>query len=346
MKLLKIVFAIVAALIGAGFASGQEIYTFFYVHGLKGILGLLLCITLFTAIIYKVLIIVHTYSIKNYNDFVFLLVGQHGFIISLIVNLFLLVTFFIMIAGFGSFFSQEAHINTYVGSGILACLCFLTFITNSDSILKVNSILVPILIYFVVLIGCKNLTSLNNSYVINILKTSSFDSFSWIKDSILYTSYNSILLIPLLVSFRKYIKSKSDIVIIALVSSLLLLLLGILIFFMLAKININISQLEMPLLYTIRNFYNSYIHIYAFVILTSIYTTAISIGLSFLENIHASSINSQKKQIVILIICLAGFSISGFGFSNLISTLYPFFGYLGITQILIFLWKSCQWGRF
>ena len=34
---------IIGALIGAGFASGQEIYLFFYRYGLSGILGIILC---------------------------------------------------------------------------------------------------------------------------------------------------------------------------------------------------------------------------------------------------------------------------------------------------------------
>ena len=40
--ILKIVFVIIGTLIGAGFASGQEIYTFFFSYGIKGIYGLVL----------------------------------------------------------------------------------------------------------------------------------------------------------------------------------------------------------------------------------------------------------------------------------------------------------------
>ena len=38
-----ILFSIIGTLIGAGFASGQEIYLFFYRYGLNGIMGLVLC---------------------------------------------------------------------------------------------------------------------------------------------------------------------------------------------------------------------------------------------------------------------------------------------------------------
>lgn len=38
--ILKIVFVVIGTFIGAGFASGQEIYTFFYIYGLNGIYGI------------------------------------------------------------------------------------------------------------------------------------------------------------------------------------------------------------------------------------------------------------------------------------------------------------------
>ena len=40
LESLKVSFVIIGTIIGAGFASGQEIYTFFNVYGLKGLLGI------------------------------------------------------------------------------------------------------------------------------------------------------------------------------------------------------------------------------------------------------------------------------------------------------------------
>ena len=111
MKQSKIIFTIVATLIGAGFASGQEIYTFFYIHGIKGLYGLIICCTLLATIVFKVLSIINSYNIESYKDFIFLLFGKTGFIINFIITVFLIITFFIMLAGFGAFFSQEIKIN-------------------------------------------------------------------------------------------------------------------------------------------------------------------------------------------------------------------------------------------
>ena len=38
----KVSFVIIGTMIGAGFASGQEIYAFFSIYGIKGILGIII----------------------------------------------------------------------------------------------------------------------------------------------------------------------------------------------------------------------------------------------------------------------------------------------------------------
>ena len=68
-KILKAVFVIIGTLIGAGFASGQEIYIFFYQYGVKGILGIIISSALLGFVIYKVLHICKENEITNYKSF-------------------------------------------------------------------------------------------------------------------------------------------------------------------------------------------------------------------------------------------------------------------------------------
>lgn len=340
MKQIKVIFSIIATLIGAGFASGQEIYSFFYVYGIKGITGLLVCNTLLTFIIYKVFVILNSHNIENYRDFVEYIFGKYGFIVNIVVNLFLLITFFIMIAGFGAFFSQEAGINKYIGSGILSCICFFTFMTNSEGVLKVNSILIPILIFFIILIGFTNLNNLDKNSFSNLSKVSNSNISGWLLSSLLYMGYNSILLIPSLVTLKKHLNNKIESIVVAVFTCIIMLLLAISVFFMLAKIKIDISILEMPVIYVISRFYPLFLHIYAFIVLTSIYTTAISVGISFLEN--TTFIFKPSYPLFVIIMCITGFVVSGSGFSNLVTNLYPLFGYFGLVQIGLLLLQNAN----
>ena len=68
---LKVVFVIIGTLIGAGFASGQEVYLFFYSYGIKGIIGILISSILMGIIIYKTLILVKENDINNYKDLLY-----------------------------------------------------------------------------------------------------------------------------------------------------------------------------------------------------------------------------------------------------------------------------------
>ena len=67
--ILKTIFVIIGTMIGAGFASGQEIYLFFNRYGTMGILGLIISCTLAGIIIYKVFQIVKNKKIHTYSEF-------------------------------------------------------------------------------------------------------------------------------------------------------------------------------------------------------------------------------------------------------------------------------------
>ena len=103
-----IIFTIIGALIGAGFASGQEIYLFFYKYGKWGFFGILLCSFIIGFIIYKTFNIIYTKKVKDYKEFLELIFKNEkiSFFINIVINTFLCITFFIMISGFGAYFKQ------------------------------------------------------------------------------------------------------------------------------------------------------------------------------------------------------------------------------------------------
>ena len=60
-NIFKIVFVIIGTLIGAGFASGQEIYLFFFSYGIEGLTGIIVSSVLMGITIYKTLALVDVY---------------------------------------------------------------------------------------------------------------------------------------------------------------------------------------------------------------------------------------------------------------------------------------------
>lgn len=342
-NILKVVFVIIGTLIGAGFASGQEIYTFFFSYGVEGLIGILISSLILGLVIYKTLQIVQKYKIKTYKEFleVFIKPKNNGNffnlknIINIIINIFILITFFIMIAGFGAYFEQELEINKLIGSAILAILSYIIFTTSVKGVVKVNEILVPILIVFITIIGLINLKSIDLFNIQNyVIRTNESNS---ILSGILYASYNSILLIPVLITLKDYLKDKKQIKIISILTTFIILLLAIILFLLLIKVDVDITKLEMPIVYVVSNMFRGLKTVYGFIILGSILTTSISLGTSFLQN---TSKNKKSYTQIAIIMCITSVLVSQIGFSNLINLLYPIFGYLGLIQIGVLILKK------
>ena len=332
-EIFSIVLVIIGALIGAGFASGQEIYSFFYSYGVIGLIGIIITCSLIAITIYKSFKIIYQNKINNYDEFLKIFIKNEKVTkaINIVLNILLLVTFYIMIAGFGAYFEQEIGINKILGSAILAFMTAIVFFTSVKGVLKVSEYIVPVLLLFIVLIGGINLLDSHVEIDIPIAKN------GWLLSSVSYCSYNMILLIPVLISLRKQITKESNIKYIAIITGILMIIMSVMIYMLLIKSDVEISTLEMPIVYIIRTFFTKFKTIYAFIILSSIFTTAISIGIGFLQNI---SENKKSYTQFVIFMCITSLIISNFGFSKLVNFIYPIFGYIGIGQIILIIRKK------
>ena len=328
-----IVLVIIGGLIGAGFASGQEIYSFFYSYGPQGIIGLFVTCILIGILINKILKIILKYEINNYDEFLSKLIKNKKIIkvVNIILNILLLITFYIMIAGFGAYFEQQIGVHKIIGSLVLVVLCFLVFLTSVKGVLKVSEYIVPILILFIVIIGIVNFNAIENIKNIETLRK------GWLISAVTYCSYNIILIIPVLISLRRHIRKTRDIKYIAIITTIIMLILSFIIYTILLRADIDISEMEMPVVYIVSKYFSKFEKIYAFIILSSIFTTAISIGTGFLQNI---SENGKSYPQIVIFMCISSLIVSNIGFSKLVNIVYPFFGYIGIIQIMLILSKN------
>lgn len=340
-NILKVVSVIIGAMIGAGFASGQEMYLFFFSYGKEGLFGIAISCTIIAFVTYKTLKIVSIHNIHTYKDFLDILIKKNKKtkdIINNIVNIFLLVSFFIMVSGFGAYFSQELGINSLIGSGLLAIAAYLTLRKSIEGTVKANEILVPIMVSTIIIIG---MIMLEGSNVVNTMQSiAKINNKNFIISSILYGSYNSILLVPVLIALKQYLKNKRQIFKITTISALIVGLLGAIIYFLLTKSDVPIESLEMPAVYIISRKSRFLKYLYGIVILGSIYTTAVSLGTSYLQNRIGNIEKNKRYTQIACIMCIISVLISKIGFSNLVGVLFPVFGYLGLLQICVIVCKK------
>lgn len=337
-NVIKVVWVLIGTIIGAGFASGQEINLFFYSYGLNGIFGIILMSLLTGIMIYKVLKITIKNNIKNYKEFLnYILKSQNNFLNSkkilyiqnAIVNIFLYVSFLIMVAGFASFLKQEYDLNQFIGSTLIVILFFVICIKRQNGLIKLNEILMPLLVGGIIFLGLINISNINEN-VLGILCES--NNSMWSLGALVYFSYNFIILIPIIISLAGYLKERKEIKFVSIITSIAIAVLAVIIYFLLTNIEIDINYLDIPIMYSIKKTSYIFAHIYSVIIIFAILTSCVSAGHSFLENICK---NQKSYPQIVLFMCITGVLISNFGFSNLVSLLYPTFGVVGILQIIL-----------
>ena len=324
-RIFKIAAVIIGTLIGAGFASGQEIYLFFQQFGLWGFLGMFISNILTGVLIYKILKIIKNNKITTYKDFVADIISpKWKGMLSSTINTFLLISFYIMIAAFGAYFSQELGMKAYIGATLGSIICFIVFQNNINGVIKINELLVPLLVGLIIWLGIRNMGSINLA-----LEFQEKSYFKALINSVIYSSYNSILLIPILISMKEQIGSREQILRISVLVVVILLILSITIFILLNSFNI--IGIEIPIVYIAGRFGSIYNGIYGAVILIAILTSAVSIGYGVL---NTTVYNRKKYMYMNILICTTAIVTSNIGFSKLVNVLYPIFGYLGIIQII------------
>lgn len=328
---IKNISIIIGTMIGAGFASGKEVYIFFAQYKLAGLVGAIISALMTAIIVYMTIKIAKHYQIKSNNQFVEQ-ISQNKAVASTvkkIINTFLLASFWIMCAGLCSFFKQEFNIPIIITAIISGTLIYLILMKNIEGIVKLNSVIVPIMIIAIIVIGIKNsscvdIVSQNKTAIIPIIK------------AILYTSYNSIILIPIIVSISGNIKNEKSTKTISIISSTIILILLLLIYQMLISSKTDISKTEMPILTTLSSKVD--ITMYGISIITAIITSVISAGYGALENIKSK----KAYKASVLAICMLEIPIAYIGFGNLVTVLYPVFGAIGILQIILIVKSYCK----
>ena len=228
-----------------------------------------------------------------------------------------------MTSSLASLFSYQFNISKIITVLITIIFCFYILSKNNLTfIYKINSILMPVLISFIFLFSISNI-NLNNIEFFSGNENIFFSIFM----GILYFSYNSLLLIPVVFNI-KITKNYSNLKI-SLLFSFIIFILLLLFNFLLLTFYSEILNIDLPIVYLC----GSKVKVFGFfIILSAILTTLISSGYSFVNNL-----NKKNKKIKLITFLLLSFVFSFFSLSALINFFYPLFGFFGLFQIFLIL---------
>lgn len=317
----------IGTIIGAGFASGQEILVFFTKYGEISYLVLLLVTPIFMYVGSKILILGRELEASSYGDMIKDVFGR----LSPFINIYLFIAYMVisiaMFAGAGALFGKHNKI----GVAITAILAAITIIIGMEGLLYANTIIIPLILIFDIIMFLYHIYT-PASTMPNV-EISAPSLFSCIRSGLMYTSYNAILCIGVLAPLGNTIKNTY-------MANCGGYMGGFLIGTMLIMSNYcllvhvpDIYACEMPLLSIAKTINPLFGKLYTFILWGAIFTTLIA-NLFSITSIIENRLPSHLQNIALIFMVLVLALLSAFGFSNIVSILYPILGIMGSIFLL------------
>lgn len=339
-NILKVAFLYMATIIGAGFASGQEIIQFFSIYYKGGFLGIILAGGLFSIIGYIVLSKVYTERIRSYDEFLFPMMGYFlGRVMEFIVMLFMACIMSVMTAGLGNILMNLTGLDYRFCVLIGVAVCLIAILTNIKGIVVLSSFISPVLIAGIVFVGCYILVSKDTS-VFNISNKFSVITNNWVFSAVLYVSYNTILSTVLLTGMLPYLKSKKVSAWGGLLGGGMLGVTALILNSALYFFYPHSITSEIPVLGIIQNNSKLLSQIYSGVLILAMFISTVTSGYCLADRISKKM--KLNYKLVAVILCAIVVPLTSLGFSNLISTLYPVFGYLGLFLMFVIIFQHLR----
>lgn len=330
IKIIKAAGVYTGIVLGAGFASGQEIIKFFVGYGSRGFLGLILAGIVLALTGWSVMDICSRLQIKNYNHFIETVFGKSwGIIVNWVSSLFICILFCAMLAGTGEMCLQSFDVPFTIGVIAIGIVCFITFIFDIKGIIQVNVILAPLLVAGGIFFG---LYTFFTEYTTAFNFLDDFLKSNWVFAALTYASYNIITAINVLSEMDEVVTSRKIAKYAGIGGGLCLTLLGIC-FALPLMLDSSLINIELPMLSIARNHGKIIEVLYIFILLASILTTAVSNGFAAVEWLHARL--KINKFIIKIIVVTFGIMFAHIGFSNFVGRIYPIFGIIGLFEIIM-----------
>jgi uncharacterized membrane protein YkvI len=315
----KWMFLIIGTMVGAGYASGLELWQFF---GHESGLAIVLFSIMFAICVQVILSISFENKSSHYVPVLRIIVGKHlSGVYDTLILFYLFSTTVVMLAGSGATW-QAFHFPYWWGIAMVSILLIFAFFWDIKGILSMNSIVLPLLIggllYILVLFTVQQKISLVSD--LN-------EQGNW-ASAFPFTALNILPLIAVLGAVGGHVKQKGEIWIASIGSAFVLGLISYIYNNSLVHISEELLLYEIPL-FAILKFYPYKMFVFISILLwIALFTTALSGTLGIISRIQGMVNMSLWKLAAITVIVMVPFT--SFGFSTLIEYLYPLYGLLNL----------------
>lgn len=319
-------YSYIAALIGAGFASGQEILCYFNSFGRYGFFGIILSCLIFTIFAACVLLVCVRFNINDFNDFLASVCSKRmRFVTKTAAGLFSFAVFSVMLSAAGEIGRIITGISPGICSLLCAAICAVLFCTGTKKVLDFNGI-IGLILTAGIITCCLYILRYRDHHVFS-------GQAQAYANAAIYSGYNLIPAAPVLVTLSRRLRKRADAVSASIISGTAFTLLTSLIFVILEIYNSKINLGEFPMLTLAYRQSNMFAFIYLMMFSGAVATTLFSSGAAIAETF-------ELKKYGIFLFVSAGYLAAGAGFGRLIDTAYRICGIAGFI-ITLYITLAC-----
>ena len=333
---LQLGLAFAGSFLGAGYVSGQELWQFFGAFGGKGMIGL--CIAV--AMLFIVgLIMLRLNQLTGFADADKIVVGNEFPVIRgavvVLELLFLFGVVVIMTAGVGALLNQLFNLPLWVGALVFTAVVVLISLKGLSGMVSAFSFTVPVLAGVTLLFGIISVSKGGFSLPAPAENGANPLMSSWLIAAISFACYNVFGGIAIIAPLGGHIKSKGHTFGgIALGAAVLFIIAAS----VLVSVGVfpGVVDAELPMLALAGSLSPALGYVYALLLLFAMFGTALSSFVAFTNLVCLKAPKIEKRRVVFVIVCaVLSFFGSLFGFGDLISVIYPVFGYLSSVFIVL-----------
>ena len=322
LKFYQIALMYVGTLMGAGFASGKEMWQFFGVFGLEGLKGV--------AVASAILFLFGYLSVANAR-----MVGSADFgklvcpidrprvttLIGATMSVFLWMAYLSMVSAGGALLEEQTGLHHAAGSAVYMLLAVLTAIRGFEKVSSRIQKVTPVLVCGTLLI-CVFLLIRDGSAIGGRFEAQKSPlAQNWFTSAIAFVAYNLTAAVPILGNCQQHAEWKDAKRGALLGAAGLTLCIGLL--FFTTQTNPQIAkEITLPMLGYAGTVFPWLRSVYACLLLIAIFGAATTCFYGV-----TTVLPTENRLRYVWVIALAGYGLSLFGFNNLVAVLYPMGGY-------------------
>jgi len=328
---INIAFLYVGTLMGAGFASGREIWQFFGVFGEQSYLAVLMVTALF--VIFGMMTVKISNALQTTDIGKIIMPFENIYLESIFgytIAAILFIVYIVMAAAGGALFQEQFGIHRVFGGILLMLMVIATTLGGFERISKNFKYIIPVLLTIVFLV-CLGIIALDLPVPGRDVEFEiSPMTPNWYASAVVYISYNMLAGIPILANSTSRTKTYKTALRGAALGGLLLGLSALIMdLAMLTDAGLS-SESVLPILSLSGKLSDWVRWIYAALLLFAVYSSATSNFYGFTTKIK----EGRNKKRLIILAAVIGFLLSLFGFAEIITFVLPVEGYCGLLFLI------------